>query len=144
MTDSPLFSLLKPTVDTAFHIDFHWWKTHEHDWHVHLEKCLCEGHKAYFAEVDPKETIDWIHPETAEVQQVDALQHMLIEHCARQPEFCTPQTTLVEAVFRMFLANGNTALTPRELETLTGKDATTILRTIGGHKVYMGIRPFQA
>ena len=144
MTNSPLFSLLKPSLDTPFHIDFDWWKTHEHDWHIHLEKCLCDKHKAYFSDMDKKEKIDWIHPETAEVQQVEALQHVLIEHCARQPEFITPQTTLVEAVFRIFLANGNAALTPKELEEQTGKDATTILRTIGGHKVYMGIRPLQA
>ena len=144
MADKIPFSLLKPTVDTPFHIDFDWWKEHEHDWHIHLQNCLCEEHQSYLGNEDFKGTIDWVHPETAEVQQIDAVQHLLIEHCAKQPDFITPYTSMVEAIFRTFLANGNAPLTPKELEISTGKPANTILRTIAGHKVYMGIRPYQA
>jgi len=144
MTDKLPFSLLKPTVDTPFHIDFDWWKEHEHDWRIHLEDCLCEEHQEYFKSGNFSGEIDWIHPETAEVQKVDALQHTLIEHCSKEPDFITPYTTIVEAIFRTFLANGNAPMTPKDLELQTGKPARTILRTIAGHKVYMGIRPFKS
>ena len=30
------FSLVKPTLQTPFHIDFRWWKQNERDWHVFL------------------------------------------------------------------------------------------------------------
>lgn len=137
------FSIVRPTLDTPFHIDFEWWKEYEHDWHVHLEKCLCAEHQALFAAGSVNQFIDWIHPETAEVSRVDAIQHTLIEHCAKQPDFVTSKTMMTEAVFRIFLANGNSPLTPNELEPLTGKPAMTILKTLAGHKVYMGIRPAQ-
>lgn len=144
MPDVKHFSLIKPTNTTQFHIDFEWWKDNDHDWRVHLEGCLCESHKDYFQQNAGTETIDWVHPETAEIQRVDALQHIIIEHCAKQPEFVTPQTMMVEAVFRTFLANGNAPLTPEDIEEHIGKPATTILRTIAGKKVYMGIRPYKA
>ena len=144
MASSLPMSLLKPTKDTPFHIDFEWWQKNEHDWHVHLEKCLCEEHKAYFQEHDYTELMDWVDPETAEVKQVDGLQHTLVNHCSQQEDFITDSTQLVEAVFRTFLANGNTPLTPKQLEESTGKPALTILKTIGAYKVYMGIRPAEA
>ena len=141
MAASIPMSLLKPTLDTPFSIDFDWWKRYEQDWLVHLQKCLCEEHKAYFDSPSTQKTIDWIHPESAEVTQVDGLQQILIDHCAQQPDFITPQTQMVEAVFRALLANGNLPLSPKQLEGIIGRPALTILRTIGGHKVYMGIRP---
>jgi len=60
MTDKLPFSFLKPTVDTPFHIDFNWWKKHEHDWHIHLEDCLCEEHQEYFKSGNFSGEIDWI------------------------------------------------------------------------------------
>ena len=36
MAEVKRFSLVKPTVDTPFHIDFAWWKKNERDWHVYL------------------------------------------------------------------------------------------------------------
>lgn len=144
MTSKIPLSLLKPTFDTPFHIDFDWWQKNEQDWHVHLQKCLCEEHQAYFNEYSYTQLIDWVHPETAEVKQVDGLQHTLVSHCAKQDDFITESTQLVEAVFRAFLANGNSPLNPKELEEITGKPARTILKTIAAHKVYMGIRPEQA
>ncbi len=137
------FSLVKPTIDTPFFIDFSWWKAHDSDWHVDLFGCLCAEHQAQLANVDMSESIDWVDPTTAEVNQVDGLQHILITHCAKQEGFLTSQTTMIEAVFKVFLANGNTPLTPQELARQLNRPAETILRTIGGYTVYKGIRPHQ-
>ena len=72
-------------------------------------------------------------PETAEVQVVDGLQHILITHCAKQPDFIPEHSTLVDAVFRIFLANGNMPLTPVELSERLGRPADTILKTLSGN-----------
>ncbi len=88
-------------------------------------------------------TIDYVDPVTAEVAEVDAVQHVLITHCALQPDFITEYTSLVEAVFRTFLANGNTPLSAVQLSERIGKPALTILKTLSGPKVYKGIRPQQ-
>ncbi len=136
-------SLLKPSVKTPFHIDFDWWKQNERDWHVFLRSLLCTEHQEAFAEVDEGELIDWVDPDTAEVRQVDGLQHALMSHCALQPDFSGQGTAMVEAVFRLFLVNGNTPMSAEEISTKLGRPADTILRTIAGPRVYRGLRPFE-
>jgi len=134
-------SLVRPTIETRFHIDFDWWRHNDRDWRVYLQSFLCAEHQKAFASMDLTATVDWIDPQTAEVQRVDGLQHILISHCARLPTFITNQTSLVEAVFRLLLANGNNPLTPVELGQQLNRDATTILKTLSGTRVYKGLRP---
>jgi hypothetical protein len=134
-------SLLKPGVTTLFHIDFDWWKQNERDWHVFLRSLLCGEHQERYADVDEGQIIDWIDDKTAEVIQVDGLQHALMSHCARLPEFVNPRTALVEAVFRTFLANGNIPMSADQLSDTLLRPAGTILKTLAGPRVYRGLRP---
>ena len=67
-------SLIKPTAQTPFHIDFDWWKQNERDWHVYLRSLLCPDHQELFANVEEGELLDWVDPKTAEVKQVDGIQ----------------------------------------------------------------------
>lgn len=141
MAELKRMSLVKPTLQTRYHIDFDWWRQNDRDWRVYLRSYLCPEHQRAFADLNSQEQVDWVDPETAEVQRVDGLQHILITHCARQPAFITQQTTLVDSVFRLFLANGNTPLTPSELAEHLGRDSYIILKTISGMRVYKGLRP---
>ena len=134
-------SLVKPTLRTRYHVDFDWWQKNENDWHVHLTGLLCREHKEMFTGLKAGELVDFVDPETAEVRPMDGLQHIILTHCARQDDFVTGQTALVEAVFRTFLANGNTPLTVQELADQLGRPANTILVTLSGARVYKGIRP---
>jgi hypothetical protein len=143
MAPTRRFSLIKPTLQTPFHIDFDWWQKNERDWHVYLRSLLCYEHQETFANIQQGETIDWVDPKTAEVKPVDGIQHALMSHCARRPEFVTEQTALVEAVFRLFLTNENNAMTAEELGALLHRPAETILRTLSGPRVYKGLRPLQ-
>jgi len=143
MNATARFSLVKPTIQTPFHIDFEWWKTHDHNWRVYLFSFLCPEHQVVFEKIENQLMIDWIDPETAEVHPVDGLQHTLMTHCASQPEFVSSNTTLVDAVFRVLLSNGNQPVTPAELSGRIGKPANTILQTLSGPRVYQGIRPVQ-
>ncbi len=137
------FSLIKPTLQTPFHIDFDWWQKNERDWHVYLRSLLCPEHQEVFVDVRQGEMIDWVDPRTAEVKPVNGIQHTLMTHCARRPEFVTEQTALVEAVFRLFLTNENMPMTAQELGSLLGRPPETILRTLSGPRVYKGLRPLQ-
>lgn len=134
-------SLVKPTLQTPFHIDFNWWAKNDRDWRVYLRSNLCIEHQIAFERVDLDEKVDWVDPETAEVQQVDGLQNVLITHCAKQPGFITEHSTLVDAAFRLFLANGNTPMSAVELGERLGRPPETILRTFTGGRVYKGMRP---
>ena len=53
-----------------------------------------------------------------------------------------PHTTLVDAVFRYFLANGNVPMTPVELAAHLGRPPELILRTLSGERIYRGLRPY--
>jgi len=137
-------SLVKPSVNTPFHIDFDWWQKNERDWHVYLRSLLCAEHREAFANTEESQTLDWVDPVTAEVKLVEGLQNALMTHCVKQPDFLTQQTALVDAVFRLFLANGNMPMTANDLSAKLNRPAETILRTLGGARVYKGIKPFSA
>ena len=144
MAEAKRFSLVKPTVDTPFHIDFAWWKKNERDWHVYLRSLLCPEHQDAFANVEEGETIDWVDPKTAEVKPVEGVQNALMTHCVKQPDFLTNQTALVEAVFRLFVSNGNVPLSSGELGAKLNRPPEIILRTLAGARVYKGIKPFSS
>jgi hypothetical protein len=141
MVETKKFSLVKPTANTPFHIDFEWWMTHDGNWRIYLHSCLCQEHQAAYENIEESTKIDWVDPVTAEVKIVDGLQDTLMTHCAKQDDFLTNHTTLVDAVFRTFIAHGNMPMSPAQLEDIIGKPAETILRTIGGIQVYKGLRP---
>lgn len=139
--DSKSRSLIKPKLTSPFKIDFDWWKKNDRDWRVFLRSFLCEEHQRMFEDLENDEVIDWVDPKTAEIKQVDGLQHILISHCAKQDGFISSNMALVDAVFRVFLSNGNKPLTPQELGELLNRPPATILRTFSGLRVYKGIRP---
>lgn len=141
MPEIKRLSLAKPTLDTKFRIDFDWWRQNDRDWQVYLYDYLCPEHQKAFARSQADQLVDWVDPHTAEVHRVAGLQHVLITHCAKQPDFITEHTAMIDAVFRLFLANGNTPLTPQELSVQLGRPAETILRTLTAGRIYKGVRP---
>jgi hypothetical protein len=133
--------LVKPTLDTPFHIDYDWWKRKGLQINVELRAHLCQEHQAVFSDHFDTAEIDWVDKKTGEVTKVDGLQHVLQVHCSKQPGYINDDLSLVDAVFRVFLANGNEPLTSQELSAITGRPAERILNTISGLRVYQGIRP---
>lgn len=142
MTDQNRLRLIKPNENTPFHIDFAWWKEMDQNWHVDLRGMLCQEHKEMFTSISEDQLIDWIDPDTAEIKQMDGLQHIITTHCAKNADYSTTHTTLVDAVFRTFLANGNIPLSSKELGQNLARSTEMILRTLAGPRVYKGIRPF--
>ncbi|HOE35038.1 MAG: hypothetical protein GX415_00330 [Chloroflexi bacterium] len=139
--DSRISSLIKPTLKTKFHVDFEWWKSQDSNWKVYLQAFLCPEHQKLLADYSYTDQIDLIDSTTGEVTRVDALLYTLTEHCAKQPDFLSGSSALVDSIFKIFLVNGNTPLNALELSALLSKPAETILRTIGTGRVYKGIKP---
>jgi hypothetical protein len=132
--------LVKPTLDTKYHIDFGWWDKSSEDLRMYLLSHLLPEQRERLSQTDEERTVDYIDPDTGEVMQLDEL-GLAIQIAAEDPNFINPQTSLVDSIFRVFLANGNVPLSPRELEERTGRSAQTILKTLSGGQVYKGIRP---
>jgi len=139
--DSRISALIKPTLKTKFKVDFEWWKVQDSNWKVYLQSFLCSQHQKILADYSYTDQIDLIDPNSGEVTRVDALLYTLAEHCAKQPDFLSGNSALVDSIFKIFLVNGNTPLNAVELSGLISKPADTILRTIGSGKVYKGIKP---
>lgn len=134
-------TIVKPTLDTPFHIDYSWWERQGLRISVELRAHLCQEHRAIYSEHLDAEKIDWVDGETGEVTQVDGLQHVLQVHCSKQPDYISENLSLVDAVFRAFLANGNKPMSCRELSNIVGHPPEKILRTLAGGRIYKGIRP---
>jgi len=142
MTDINRMSLIKPDINTPFHIDFEWWKEMDQNWRIDLRGLLCEEHQKIMTDFPEDQLIDWVDPDTAEVKQMDGLQHVVSSHCALQEDFLTNHTTLVDGVFRILMANGNKAISAEEFAKSLGRSPDVILKTLAGLRVYKGIRPF--
>lgn len=136
-------ALIKPTIETKFHIDYDWWsRERPNDLRIYLLSHLPPDKRAYFQnKTTADQTLDYIHPDTAEILRLDEL-GLALQEAAHQSDFINTHTSLVDSLFRVFIANGNQPRSPLELAQLTGRDAQTILKTVGGPKVYMGIRPY--
>lgn len=132
---------VKPTVDTKFYIDFGWWERSDQDLRSNMIAQLLPEQRDYFVEHEAGDESDWVDPVTAEVLRVDALQ-MALQDAAKDPTYYQPPTSLVNAVFRVFLTNGNIPQTPLELSELINRPPMTILRTLAGQRVYKGVRPY--
>lgn len=136
------FKLIRPTLDTLFYIDYDWWERERRELRVYLRSHLCSEHRAVFESHADTEEIDWIDEDTAEVTRVDGLQHILRIHCSLQHGFISSQTPLIDAIFRVFLANSNKPLSSTELGARIKRDPEKILKILSGYRVYMGLRPY--
>lgn len=133
-------ALIKPTIDTLFHIDYQWWERNTDDLRIYMLSHLPPEQRDRISQSPEDNVVDYIDPETGEVFQLDELR-LAIQTAAEDAEFINAHTSLVDSVFRVFLKNNNTPLSPRELGDQTGRPPETILKTFSGMRIYKGIRP---
>jgi hypothetical protein len=132
---------IKPTLDTKFHIDFEWWQKTKQALKIDLNSHACAEVQEQYDD-QPHKTFDWIDPDTGQVFNIDLMWYLVHTHCSQQPDFIDSRMPLTTAIFCTFIANDNTPLTAVEIyERLQKKTPELILGTIGGRKVYKGIRP---
>ncbi len=136
----PLNYLIKPSVETKFYIDYEWWEQSRDDLQIYLLTHVTPDQQKALERSEPGAMYDYVDPETGEVFQMDAL-GLAIRESAKRDDFITGHIGLIDSVFRALLVNGNAPLNALELAALTGRNASTILKTIGGVRIYRGIRP---
>jgi len=139
--DPALTQFIKPTLDTPFHIDYAWWEKQGLDVNIKLVSHLCPEHREAFTGQTMEDQIDWIDWDTGEVTRVDGLQYVITTHCSKQPGYLLQAPTLVEAIFRAFLANANQPLSARKLAPMVGHQPEQVLRVLSSRTVRLGLRP---
>lgn len=138
---APKNALVKPTLETRFHIDFEWWEREGRELRVDIPKHLRPEYQDAVSSYVGGELVDAVDAETGEVRKVDKLQYLLKSQCKPLPDFLTEHSSLVDVVFHLFLSNGNEPLAASEIAEKIGRPAGTILKTLSGRTVYKGLRP---
>jgi hypothetical protein len=135
-------TLIKPTLDTRFHIDYDWWERNPgEDLRIYLLSHLSPEQRERLSQSPEGSVVDYIDPETGEVFPLDEL-HLALRVAAEDPNFLSSNVSLVDCVFRALIKNNNVPLSAREIEALTGRSADTIVRTLTRGQIYKGIRPY--
>jgi len=132
-------SLKRVTPDTRFYVDYDWWEKSDLDLKTYLYTRLAVGDEI---NVDPgADEVDLVDPETGEVHRVDGFQYVVQIYFSQLPEDFMARTSLVDAVFCILLANANQPMTAQEIAERVHRSPDVILKTLGGPRVYQGIRP---
>ncbi len=132
-------SLKRVTPDTRFYVDYSWWDESNLDIKTYLFTRLNIGQDVEL-EADVEE-IDLVDGTTGEVRRVDGFQYMIQSYFNQLPEDFMARTSLVDAAFCVLLANANQPMTGRELAERLQRPIDVVIRTLGGPRIYQGIRP---
>lgn len=136
--------LLRPDINTKFHIDYDWWSKQQRDVRIIIWEHLCPECKEKFGTHTETGDIDWVDPNTGEVTVVDGLMYSLRDCCSRKQDYVTHRTPLATSIFRLFLANGNSPLSATEIyEKIDRRDPEAILRILLGRqsRTHYGMGP---
>jgi hypothetical protein len=132
----------RPDVHTKFHIDLDWWRKSHKDIGIYMKDLLCAECKETLSGYTTGEEYDWVDDENATVTQEEALWHTIRTCCGQKPDYITPGTPIIDAIFMTFLANGNKPLSIQELhKKIDKRPPDFILRMLTKGQVYMGLRP---
>ena len=132
-------SLKRVTVDTQFYIDYEWWDKSQLDLKTYLVSRLSIDDESAFD--TNSEEVDLVNPNTGEVHRVDGFQYVVQTYFSKLPDDFLTRASLVDAVFCVLLANANQPMTATEIAEKSQRPVNVILKTIGGPKIYQGIRP---
>ncbi len=133
-------TLVRATQETPFHIDYSWFERSGEDLRREILSQLPHEQRTRITGEDDSQILDYIDPDSGEVFELDEI-GMAIQEAAKDTSFINPHTSVIDSIFRVFLVNGNLALTPNQLAERIGRPAALILKTLNGGRVYKGIRP---
>ncbi|MBK8028666.1 MAG: hypothetical protein IPK17_03980 [Chloroflexi bacterium] len=133
-------AIVKPTLETRYHIDYSWFERSGEDLRTYLLSHLSPDQRERLSQTTETREVDYIDPETGEVSKLDELQ-LAIRSASLDPDFINPHTAVVDSIFRVFLANGNKPVNSQQISEYIGRPASLVLKTLSGGRVYKGIRP---
>ena len=128
------------TPDTQFYVDFAWWEKSDLDIKTYLYSRLPIEEDETGMDLE-RELIDLVDTQTGQVRQVDGFQYIVQAYFRQMPQDFLRQTSMVDAVFCALLANANEPMTAQKLAEAVERPVDVVLKTLGGPRIYQGIRP---
>lgn len=131
--------LKRVTPNSKFYIDFDWWESSNLDLKTYLITRLQIDDES---ELDSDlEFVDLVDTQTGEVRRVDGFQYLIQAYFRQLPDDFVTNASLVDAAFCVLLSNANQPMTGHEIASRIKRSPDVVVRTLGGTKVYQGIRP---
>lgn len=125
--------------NTRFHIDYDWWEESNLNLETHLATRL--GQEISLSEDGTK--VDMIDPHTGEVRQLSGFEFAVQSYFSELPADYVQKASLVDAAFCVLLANGNRPMQASEIAAQIKRSSDVVYKTLGGTKVFQGIRIYQ-
>jgi hypothetical protein len=128
------------TPATRFFVDFEWWEKADLDIKTYLYSRLPIEEDETSMDLE-RELIDLVDMQTGQVRQVDGFQYIVQAYFRQMPKDFLRTTSMVDAVFCALLANANEPMTAQELADAVDRPVDVVLKTLGGPRIYQGIKP---
>jgi hypothetical protein len=139
--------LIKPTLNTQFTVDMEWWQdppAPDVDLRRYLLTHLPADQQDESLLADSDAQVWHVNPVTGRATQVDPLGYALLK-AADDPYFLDPALSIIDRIFRVFIKNDYTPMTPVQLaEALGEPNPRSILTLLAGKVTYKGIRPVES
>jgi len=132
-------NIKRVTPETKFSIDFNWWEKSNLDLKTYLHSRLTIGEDVKLE--SDFDIVDLVDTETGEVRQVDGFQYALQTYFSQLPDDFAARTSLVDAVFCVLLGNANQPMPANAIAQRIHRPTDVVVKTLGGAKIYQGIRP---
>lgn len=129
----------RTTANTKFYVDYDWWEKSDLDIKTYLYTRLPIDDDATLDM--ERDLIDLVDMQTGQVRQLDGFQYVVQTYFSQLPKDFMLHTSMVDAIFCALLANANVPMTARELAKQVQKPIDIVLKTLGGARIYQGIRP---
>ena len=130
---------IRTTPDTKFYVDYGWWEKSDLDIKTFLYTRLPITDEANLDM--ERDLIDLVDSKTGQVRQVDGFQYIIQAYFSQLPKDFMLTTSMVDAIFCVLLANANEPMTAQELADQVQRPVDVVLKTLGGPRIYQGIRP---
>lgn len=131
-------SFHRATPETRFYVDYEWWEESNLDLQSYIFTRLDIGEDFSY---DLSEEVDLVDMQTGEIRKVNGFQYAMQAHFSDLPDDFAQNASLVDAAFCILLSNANQPMTAIEIGEKLGRSADVIVKTLGGTRIYQGIRP---
>lgn len=114
------------TTLSKFYIDLEYWDQQGRDFRQELYDALCDECKHKYS-LDTVEIVDHVDAVTGQVKQMDVLLDCASDVCGDSADFVSPKMPLTRAIFRAFIAAGNSPQSAEEIFARIKKGSPAII-----------------
>lgn len=132
------------TTQSKFYIDLEYWDQQGRDFRQELYDALCDECKQMYS-LDTVEIVDHVDAVTGQVKPMDVLLDCASDVCGDSADLMSPKMPLTRAIFRAFIAAGNSPQSAEEIfaRIKKGSPAVILKELLSAQMEQDGITPLR-